>query len=152
MLRLLVTIVLCAGIVPDAEAKTRTCTDPHTGYVYSDGETYRMVSSWYGKSPTYDFHGKSTASGVTFDRFDPTMVAHKVLPLGTKIEVTNPSNGKTAEATVVDDGPHPKGRDLDSSEALAEHLDFKHAGTAKLQVRIISMSGSECRDDGEGLR
>lgn len=110
-----------------------------------------MTASHYGEGDGY--HGKTTASGTTFNKNDPTMVAHKVLPLGTHIRVAY--NGRSFEAVVVDDGPHPEGRDLDASASLAKALGFFNRGVSEedaIEVTILTMSDAECRDDGMGLR
>ena len=117
----------------------KECFDPFNGYVYRDGQTYDMVSSWYGKP-------QPTASGVRFNPEDPTMVAHKVLPLGTKIMIENPKNGRTQIAYVVDSGPYVKGRSLDVSIAAADNLRFVNAGVTDLKVKILQMPvHSKCR-------
>jgi rare lipoprotein A len=88
-----------------------------------------MTASWYGP----DFHGKKTASGERFNENAMT-AAHRTLPFGTHLKLTNPKNGRTACVTINDRGPfHPK-RQLDVSKAVAAKLDFKDAGTAKLTV------------------
>ena len=87
------------------------------------------VASWYGK-------GRLTASG---QRFDPNgyTVAHKTLPFGTKLQLTNPDNGKSIIATVNDRGPFTRGRGLDVSRGVAHHLDFIKKGITKLNMRVL---------------
>ena len=75
-------------------------------------------ASWYNDT------GKRTASGIK-THFG---VAHKTLPFGTKLLVTNPANGKSVTATVVDRGPFTPGRDIDVNQNVAEFLDFKGIG------------------------
>jgi rare lipoprotein A len=125
-----------------------SCYDKHTGDLLEPGSTYSMTTSWYGPG----LQGNPMANGERFDMNDPTITAHKVLPLGSKIRVENPKTGAVRFAEVTDDGPHPKGRELDASAALAKALGFKGAGTAELKVTIISFSNDECRDDGKGKR
>lgn len=127
----------------------KTCSDPHLGIQYREGITVAMNTSWYGPG----FHGKQTASGKIFDQHNPQMAAHKVLPLGTIVNLRNPINGKMVkEVVILDDGPHPRGRHLDASQAAAEALGFINSGVTQLEVTIIQMADSECRDDGKGLR
>lgn len=83
------------------------------------------IASYYGGK----FHGRKTASGETFDQNDMTC-AHKTLPFGTKLEVTNPSNGKSVNVTVNDRGPYKKNRVLDLSKAAASKLGI--TGLAKV--------------------
>jgi rare lipoprotein A (peptidoglycan hydrolase) len=132
-----------------AEANTPlSCYDPHSNVTLRPGDTVAMTTSWYGPG----LNGGPMANGETFDMYDPTLAAHKVLPLGSKLRIENPSTGAVRIAEVTDDGPHPAGRDLDASLALATALGFKSAGKAELQVTILSFGDDECRDDGKGQR
>ncbi len=63
------------------------------------------IASWYGPG----FHGKETANGEVFNQNELT-AAHRTLPLGTKVAVTNVTNGKSVKAEINDRGPHVKGR------------------------------------------
>jgi len=91
-----------------------------------------MVASWYGA----EHHNKTTASGQRFDMNKNTL-AHKTLPFGTKVRLTNPENGKIAEGVVNDRGPFIKGREVDVSYALARKLGFIRKGITKLNVEIM---------------
>lgn len=90
-----------------------------------------MITSWY------DLNGKTMANGQVFDSADKTLAAHKKLPFGTKIKLTNPQNNKSLTVTVTDRGPYIKNRDLDISKSAAEYLDFVEAGVASLEAQII---------------
>ena len=87
------------------------------------------VASWYQS-------GKRTASG---QRFDPNghTVAHRTLPFGTKLQLTNPENGKSIIATVNDRGPFVRGTELDVARGAAQKLDFINHGKTKLKVEIL---------------
>ena len=91
---------------------------------------YHAHASWYEK-------GKITASGEKFDP-DALTAAHKYLPFGTVLRVTNPKTGKTIDVVVNDRGPFTKGRDLDLSRGSAIELGFFHSGTAKLLIENLS--------------
>jgi rare lipoprotein A len=91
-----------------------------------------VVASWYGQ----EHHQKSTASGQLFDMNKNTL-AHKTLPFGTRVRLTNPENGKTAEGVVNDRGPYFKGREVDVSYALAKQLGFVRKGIARLDLEIM---------------
>lgn len=91
-----------------------------------------VTASWYG--PAY--HNKLTASGQRFDMHKNTL-AHRTLPLGTKVRLVNPANGKSAEGVVNDRGPYIKGRDVDVSYAMAKQLGFVKKGVAKLDIQAI---------------
>jgi rare lipoprotein A len=88
-------------------------------------------ASWYGKS----FHGRATASGEDFDMFEMT-AAHRQLPLGSLIKVTNLHNGKWVIVRVNDRGPYVKNRILDLSYGAARMLDF-HRGIEKVRLDLV---------------
>jgi rare lipoprotein A (peptidoglycan hydrolase) len=92
------------------------------------------VASWYGGY----FHGRLTASGRRFSTY-AHMAAHKSLPFGTLLKVTNPSNGKSIVVEILDRGPYVADRMLDLSKATADELGFENAGTAKVQAEILKM-------------
>ena len=94
-----------------------------------------------GKASYYHdkFHGRTTASGTIFNQNEMTC-AHKTLPFGTKLEVTNLSNNKTVIVTVTDRGPFIEGRHLDLSYAAAEKLDFINKGVQRVNFEIIKPS------------
>jgi rare lipoprotein A len=95
-------------------------------------ETGEVTASWYGT----EHHNKVTASGQRYD-VNKNTLAHKSLPFGTKVRLFNPENGKTAEGVVNDRGPFVKGRDVDTSYALAKQLGFVRKGVTKLNIEII---------------
>src|SRR3954471_20345474 len=72
------------------------------------------AASWYGPG----FHGKRTANGETFNTSDLT-AAHKTLPFGTKVRVTNERTGKSVVVRINDRGPYAHGRVIDLSKAAA---------------------------------
>jgi rare lipoprotein A len=91
-----------------------------------------VMASWYGA----EHHNKVTASGQRFDMNQNTL-AHRTLPLGTKVRLVNPDNGRSAEGVVTDRGPFIKGRDVDVSYAMAKKLGFVRKGIAKLDIETI---------------
>lgn len=95
----------------------------------NEGLNTLTVASWYSS-------GRWTASG---QRFDPNgfTVAHKTLPFGTKLKLTNPENGKSIIATVNDRGPFHRGRGLDVSRGAAQQLGFIGKGITKLEMQVI---------------
>jgi len=95
-------------------------------------QTWTGVASWYGE----DFHGKLTANGETYDMHDLT-AAHKTLPLGTVLRVTNLDNGKSVKVRINDRGPYIEGRMIDLSFAAAKKLGFSHLGTARVKLQVI---------------
>lgn len=94
--------------------------------------TRHIIASWYGS----DFHGKPTSSGEPFNMYAKTC-AHKEYPFGTRLKVTNTSNGKTVECTVNDRGPFVSGRDLDLSYACAKEIELIGTGTGKVKIDYL---------------
>lgn len=90
------------------------------------------IASYYSTS----FDGHKTASGEIFNSNKLTC-AHRKLPDGTIIRVTNLSNGKDIIVRVNDNGPHIKGRILDLSKRAAIKLGMIKSGTAKVSIEII---------------
>ena len=80
-------------------------------------------ASWYGPG----FDGKRTASGRTFNQNAMT-AAHKSLPFGTEVQVTDQRTGKSVTVTINDRGPFVKGRIIDLSKAAATELGFRNRG------------------------
>jgi rare lipoprotein A len=102
--------------------------------VFKAGQTFDGGASWYGPN----FHGKKTASGAVFN-MEAMTCAHRELPLGTWIQVTNKANGKKVELLVNDRGPFKSGRILDCSKAAARKLGFLDAGTAKVHIKVLTL-------------
>lgn len=100
------------------------------------GHEFSGKVSFYGAR----FHGKKTASGERMDRAEFT-AAHRHLPFGTMIEVTNPVNGKSCVVRVNDRGPFVRRRVLDVSHAAAEYLGIVQSGIASLQMWIVGTEG-----------
>ena len=96
--------------------------------VYKNGVT----ASYYAE----DFHGKRTSNGERFNMYDYTC-AHKSLPFGTILKVTNLANGKSCEVRVNDRGPFVASREIDLSKAAAVKLDMIGSGTAKVKLEIV---------------
>ncbi len=92
------------------------------------------VSSYYGPK----FHGRKTANGEIFDMYKVS-AAHRFLPLGTIIRVTNLDNRKTLKIRINDRGPFVNNRILDCSYAAALKLDFVEQGTANIKLVVIEM-------------
>ncbi|MDP7154326.1 MAG: septal ring lytic transglycosylase RlpA family protein, partial [Gammaproteobacteria bacterium] len=104
-------------------------------YVMNDSHGFkeRGVASWYGKK----FHGRSTSSGVIYDMYALT-AAHKTLPLPTRVRVHNLNNGRSIVVTVNDRGPFVNNRIIDLSYAAAMQLDIIRAGTALVEIEVLT--------------
>jgi rare lipoprotein A len=96
------------------------------------------LASWYG--PGFQRH--ITASGAPFDESQLT-AAHRSLPLGTNVKVTNLKNGQSVIVKVTDRGPRVRGRLIDLSRAAAERLGFKHRGLARVRVAVVPNSNTD---------
>lgn len=91
------------------------------------------IASWYGR----EFQGRPTASGQPFDMNKHT-AAHRTLPFGSVIMVTNLDNGKKIQVTVNDRGPFKNNRILDLSHRAARDLDMLTKGEARVGITVIS--------------
>lgn len=89
------------------------------------------VASWYGD----DFHGKPTANGEVYDMNGLT-AAHKDLPIGTWVRVTNIRTKRTVVLRINDRGPWIPGRMLDVSKAAARSLGFMGSGLATVRMEV----------------
>ena len=96
------------------------------------GGAVDVVASWYGEY----HHGRPMANGDPYDMFGET-IAHKQIPLGTRVELSNPETGQTARAVVTDRGPYVDGRDVDLSFQLAQRLSLVEQGVGKLVMRVL---------------
>ena len=89
-------------------------------------------ASYYARS----LQGKRTASGEPFHT-DSLTAAHRHLPLGTEILVTNLKNGKSVKVKINDRGPFVKGRIIDVSPSAADSLGFKQQGVANIEIQAL---------------
>jgi peptidoglycan lytic transglycosylase len=89
------------------------------------------VASYYGR----EHDGRRTASGEVFDMNDLT-AAHRTLPFGTRVRVTNLANGREVTVRINDRGPFRRGRILDLSYAAARKLGMVGRGVAKVRVAV----------------
>ena len=94
-------------------------------------------ASWYGNK----FHGKLTASGETYNMNAYTS-AHRTLPFGTIVRVTNTANNKSVDVKVNDRGPHVKGRVIDLSYKAFTQIGNVKEGTIPVKIEIIDDSNT----------
>lgn len=90
-------------------------------------------ASWYSIATN---RGTRTASGQRLCNNGAT-AAHKTLPMGTKVRVTNQSNGKSEIVTINDRGPYIRGRIIDVTIGTAERLGFRSRGVAPVKVEVL---------------
>jgi rare lipoprotein A len=89
----------------------------------------------YGLASFYS-HGQRTASGEKFDPHDLT-AAHRTLPFGTRIRVTNVATGQAVTVRVNDRGPFVRGRAIDVSSSAAKMLGMTKQGVAKVKLDVV---------------
>jgi rare lipoprotein A len=104
------------------------------------GNVQEGVASWYGPG----FHGKRTSSGERFDQYDFT-AAHRTLPLGSWVVVTNKMNGRSIQVYVNDRGPYIQGRVIDLSYAAARAIGMLGSGTVPVRIVVLGMEPPEPR-------
>ncbi|MFO1151420.1 MAG: septal ring lytic transglycosylase RlpA family protein [Alsobacter sp.] len=116
------------------------------GRLYTPRENPRYsatgLASWYGPS----FHGRLTANGEVFDRASIS-AAHPTMPLPSYVRVTNLTNNFSIIARVNDRGPYHGGRLIDVSQRVAEALDFRRVGTARVRVDYVGRASTAGSDD-----
>jgi rare lipoprotein A len=96
------------------------------------GRVETGIASWYGEP----YHGRKTASGEVYDMHQLT-AAHRSLPFGTWVEVTNAENGTRVAVRINDRGPFVDGRIIDLSRAAAERIGLIGPGIARVRVKVI---------------
>jgi rare lipoprotein A len=118
------SLALVAGLLASGCATLRPLTEepqPEFG-----------VASYYG----HQHHGHRTASGERFDMHEMT-AAHRTLPFGTRVRVTNLENGRSVVVRINDRGPWKKGRVVDVSYDAARELHMVGVGTARVRLDVL---------------
>lgn len=98
----------------------------------------RGKASWYGNG----FHRGATASGIPYDMYTFT-AAHRTLPFGTVVRVTDQYNGKSVMVCVTDRGPFVKGRIIDMSYAAADRIGLDDKGVSAVNLEVVSDAGGK---------
>ena len=91
------------------------------------------LASWYG----HPFHGRQAANGEIYD-MEKLTAAHKTLPFGTWVRVTNLRNNKTVEVRITDRGPFIAGRIIDLSHAAAQEVELIGPGVAQVRLDVVN--------------
>src|SRR5271154_5527948 len=117
-------------------------------YYPAENPSYTAVgmASWYGAA----FHGRRTANGEVYDMASLS-AAHTTMPLPSYARVTNLENGYSVIVRVNDRGPYHAGRVTDVSSRVADVLDMKAMGTAKVKVDYVGPAPLEGSDDSQLL-
>lgn len=100
----------------------------------SRGRSITARASWYGSR----FHGRPTASGEIYNQNIYT-AAHRTLPFGTLVLVTNPTSGKSVLVRINDRGPFIAGRSIDLSRAAARAIGMEEAGVADVEIAVVGL-------------
>ena len=123
-------VILLPGCATTGNAKTKGKTDE---------PQYAVKAVEHGKASWYSIRtnrGTRTASGQRLCDQGAT-AAHKTLPLGTKVRVTNQANGKSEVVTIIDRGPYIRGRIIDLTIGSAERLGFRQRGITPVKVEVL---------------
>jgi len=120
------TLMFCAAVALAGCASTPPPAPPPSRYVEQG------LASWYGEP----YHGRVAASGEVYDMHAMT-AAHRTLPFGTAVSVTNLENGRSVEVVINDRGPFVPGRILDLSRAAAAQLDMLQRGVAPVRLVVL---------------
>ncbi|GAM76623.1 rare lipoprotein A precursor [Vibrio ishigakensis] len=121
-------LVGCSSVSSSASAKTRE---------YARNHELVGQASWYGSK----FHGKLTASGEKYNMRALT-AAHKTLPFGTIVKVTNTETNKSIQVKINDRGPYAKNRVIDLSQRAFEQLGDTSKGLISVRIDIIDDSNT----------
>jgi len=119
--RLLLVLALALGALP-------ACTTLPVGWTGRQAG----LASWYGPG----FYGRQTASGRVYTGAGLT-AAHRSLPFGTAVRVTNLANGRRVVVVVDDRGPFVRGRVIDLSAAAARRLGMVRDGVVPVRIRVV---------------
>jgi rare lipoprotein A (peptidoglycan hydrolase) len=104
------------------------------------------TASWYGEN----FQGRTTASGETYDMYQFT-AAHRELPMGSWLKVTNMRSGKWVIVKINDRGPFVGDRILDLSDSAADVLEIKGRGLAKVKLELVDEPATMASANSVGL-
>jgi rare lipoprotein A len=113
------------------QPQSQIAADPTPGSQNRSG-----VRPLFGKASFYSYQTGKTASGSTFDRNLPT-AAHRTLPFGTRVRVTNLANDKSVEVTITDRGPKAPDRMLDLSLDAARTLGITDQGVVEVRAEVL---------------
>ncbi|MFT4176465.1 MAG: septal ring lytic transglycosylase RlpA family protein [Luteolibacter sp.] len=132
-------VILLPSCATTSNASSKVPSAPSEQQDYHVKSVQHGKASWYSVKTNY---GTRTASGRRLRNEDYT-AAHKTLPMGTKVRVTNQANGKSEVLTITDRGPYIKGRIIDVTIGSAERLGFAKRGVVPVKVEVLGKVKSE---------
>lgn len=152
MQRFMTFMLVSAFAIPSLTAQNRAADPPTTSPSKTSVVTQetRTKKHWYqvGKASWYGphFQGKETASGETFDMYDLT-AAHRTLPLGSVVRVTNLKNGNQVTVRINDRGPVYRSRIIDLSYKAAKLLGLKSEGIQTVRLEVVAVPVEVAQQD-----
>jgi rare lipoprotein A len=126
-LALCLSISILASCAKKHHVRAATAPSPQI----QSGET--GLASWYG----HPYHGRAASNGEIYD-MEKLTAAHRTLPFGTWVHVTNLANNKSVDVRIIDRGPFIDGRIIDLSHAAAQAIDLIGPGVAQVRLDILS--------------
>lgn len=120
-------LLVASAAAQDAEIDEQPAASAEVETVIDGG-----MASYYGR----ELEGNRTASGERFDP-DELTAAHRTLPFGSKVRVTNVSNGDSVIVRINDRGPFSHGRVIDVSHAAAREIGMHRSGTARVKLALL---------------
>lgn len=136
MIRHILYLITTVVLLSSCSSAVRFSSEQHPAYGgYDDAEVATVM---YGKASYYadKFDGRQTSSGETF-RNNRLTAAHKSLPFGTLVRVTNLKNNKQVVVRINDRGPYIAGRVIDLSKKAAEEIDMIKNGVVEVKLEVL---------------
>ncbi len=135
---IMIMFMALIGLSLDAEAKSKVKQEKK--------HVLTGKASWYGGK----FHGRKTASGAIYNKYTHT-AAHKTLPFGTVVEVTDQKNDLRTLVCITDRGPFIRGRVIDLSKIAADELNIGSKGITPVKLRVVSDSHGKTLSENEAF-
>ncbi len=127
--------LFCALLLTAACSKKKPA--PRTPQAPAPGWTETGIASWYGDP----YHGRNAANGEVYD-MDQLTAAHRTLPFGALVRVTNLTNDRKVEVRINDRGPFVDGRIIDLSRAAAREIELIRPGTARVRIQLLGYTSA----------
>ena len=131
-MRWILSVLVILAVAYSACSRSQPPATPEIEHKDEEGQVFIGLASYYGS----EFEGKTTASG---EQYDPTKMtaAHRTLPFGTRVSITNLDNNRTVIATITDRGPQQPDRIIDVSLNVATELMMLPSGVVKVRVEVL---------------